>query len=59
MGGKEKILKRPKDIREIDLPVFADFLEGMLAIEPDKRKSAAEMLQLPRLVRESEAQALF
>ena len=37
---------------ETEVPVFVDFLENVLAIDPDDRKSAAEMLKHPWLVTE-------
>lgn len=45
MDGKEGALRRPKDMPQAEVPVFVDFLKGMLAIEPNDRKSAAQMLE--------------
>lgn len=49
MDGENEVLRRPKDMPEAEVPVFVDFLENVLAIDPDDRKSAAEMLKHPWL----------
>lgn len=49
MDGEHEVLRRPKDMPQCEVPIFVDFLEGMLAVEPDDRKSAAEMLEHPWL----------
>lgn len=49
MDGENEVLRRPKDMPQDEVPIFVDFLEGMLAVEPDKRKSAPEMLKHPWL----------
>lgn len=49
MDGKDEVLRKPKDMPQAEVPIFVDFLEGMLAIEPDDRKSAAQMLKHPWL----------
>lgn len=53
MDGEHEVLRRPKDMPQTEVPIFVDFLEGMLAIEPDDRKSAAEMLKHPWLAIEN------
>lgn len=53
MDGKDEVLRKPKDMPQTEVPIFVDFLEGMLAVEPDDRKSAAEMLKHPWLDIES------
>ncbi len=45
MDGETEALRRPDDMPVDEVPVFVDFLKGMLAINPDERKSAAEMLK--------------
>lgn len=47
MDGENEVLRRPKDMPKAEVPVFVDFLENVLAIDPDDRKSAAEMLKHP------------
>jgi serine/threonine-protein kinase SRPK3 len=49
MDGKHDVLRRPKDMPQAEVPVFVDFLEGMLAVEPGERKTAAELLKHPWL----------
>jgi len=49
MDGKDEVLRRPKDMPQTEVPIFVDFLEGMLAVEPGDRKSAAELLKHPWL----------
>jgi serine/threonine protein kinase len=34
---------------QAEVPIFVDFLEDMLAVEPGNRKSAAQMLKHPWL----------
>ncbi|OBT42067.1 hypothetical protein VE00_07458 [Pseudogymnoascus sp. WSF 3629] len=53
MDGENEVLRRPKDMPKAEVPVFVDFLENVLAIRPDNRKSAAEMLKHPWLVPET------
>jgi serine/threonine-protein kinase SRPK3 len=53
MDGENEVLRRPKDMPKAEVPVFVDFLENVLAIHPDNRKSAAEMLKHPWLVPET------
>lgn len=33
------------DMPEAEVPIFVDFIKGMLEIDPRSRKSAAELLQ--------------
>lgn len=49
MDGQEGILRRPEDMPQTEVPIFVDFLEDMLAVEPGDRKSAAELLKHPWL----------
>ena len=49
MDGKDEILRKPKDMSQAEVPIFVDFLKGMLAVEPGDRKSAAQMLKHPWL----------
>lgn len=53
MDGENEVLQRPKDMPEAEVPVFVDFLENVLAIDPDDRKSAAEVLKHPWLAVEA------
>ena len=53
MDGKDEILRKPKDMPQAEVPIFVDFLEGMLAVEPGDRKSAAQMLKHPWLAIEN------
>lgn len=53
MDGKDEVLQKPKDMPQAEVPVFVDFLEGMLAVEPRDRKSAAQMLKHPLLAIEN------
>lgn len=45
MDGESEALRRPEDMPESEVPIFVDFLKGMLALDPDERRSAAEMLE--------------
>ncbi|OJJ46534.1 hypothetical protein ASPZODRAFT_132604 [Penicilliopsis zonata CBS 506.65] len=45
LNGTEKPFLKPDDMPEAEMPVFLDFLRGMLSIDPKNRKSAAELLQ--------------
>jgi serine/threonine-protein kinase SRPK3 len=49
MDGKDEVLQKPKDMPQAEVPIFVAFLEGMLAVEPNNRKSAAQMLKHPWL----------
>ncbi|KAI9839839.1 MAG: hypothetical protein M1819_000029 [Sarea resinae] len=49
MDGDHEVLRRPKDMPQTEVPIFVDFLEGMLAVDPENRKSAADMLKHPWL----------
>ena len=44
MDGDEGLLLRPKDMPKTEVPIFADFLQGMLALDPEQRKTASELL---------------
>ncbi|QSS60981.1 serine kinase [Histoplasma capsulatum] len=45
VNGKTKPFLKPIDMPDAEVPVFIDFLRGMLAIDPACRKSAAELLE--------------
>ncbi|EER37799.1 protein kinase [Histoplasma capsulatum H143] len=45
VNGKTKPFLKPIDMADAEVPVFIDFLKGMLAIDPACRKSAAELLE--------------
>ncbi len=49
MDGTRGVLVRPKDMPKEEVATFVNFLEGMLAIDPDRRKTAAELLNHPWL----------
>jgi serine/threonine-protein kinase SRPK3 len=53
MDGEDEVLRKPKDMPQAEVPIFVDFLEGMLAVEPGDRKSAAQMLKHPWLAIEN------
>ncbi|MCJ1368261.1 hypothetical protein MMC16_007403 [Acarospora aff. strigata] len=45
IDGAHDGLRRPEDMPKNEVPIFADFLRGMLTLDPANRKSAAEMLE--------------
>ncbi|EEP79814.1 predicted protein [Uncinocarpus reesii 1704] len=45
INGTSKPFIKPQDMTDADIPIFIDFLRGMLAIDPKRRKSAAALLQ--------------
>ncbi|KAL3457560.1 protein kinase [Aspergillus heterothallicus] len=45
VNGPTAPFTRPHDMPESEIPAFVDFLKGMLVIDPQSRKSAAELLQ--------------
>ncbi|KAJ5737256.1 uncharacterized protein N7483_002381 [Penicillium malachiteum] len=45
IDGTERPFLRPNDMSDAEIPIFIDFLRGMLTIDPTNRKSAAELLQ--------------
>ncbi|KAJ9208463.1 kinase-like domain-containing protein [Paecilomyces variotii] len=45
INGTTKPFLKPRDMPDAEVPVFVDFLRCMLAIDPESRKSAAELLQ--------------
>ncbi len=49
MDGTRGLLQRPEDMPKAEVAIFVDFLERMLAIDPDLRKTAAELLNHPWL----------
>lgn len=49
MDGENEVFQRPKDMPEAEVSVFVDSMEKVLVIDPDDRKSAAEMLKHPWL----------
>ncbi|KAA8642452.1 uncharacterized protein ATNIH1004_011396 [Aspergillus tanneri] len=45
VNGTTKPFLKPIDMPEAEVPIFVDFIKGMLEIDPGSRKSAAELLQ--------------
>lgn len=45
LNGTPKPFLKPKDMPDVEVPIFIDFIKGMLAIDPASRKSAADLLQ--------------
>ncbi|PKY03351.1 kinase-like protein [Aspergillus campestris IBT 28561] len=45
VNGTAMPFSKPSDMPNADVPIFVDFLRGMLAIDPETRKSASELLQ--------------
>lgn len=45
IDGPESPFLKPDDMPHAEVPIFIDFLKGMLAINPDHRRSAAELLR--------------
>ncbi|GES59264.1 protein kinase [Aspergillus terreus] len=45
LNGTSKPFLKPKDMPDAEVPIFIDFIKGMLAIDPASRKSAADLLQ--------------
>lgn len=45
VDGEEFPLTRPRDMSAQEVPVFVDFLEGALALDPHRRKTARQLLQ--------------
>lgn len=45
LNGTSKPFIKPDDMHDAEVPIFIDFVRGMLQINPDTRKSAAELLQ--------------
>ena len=45
MDGTEYPTTRPSDMSVEEVPVFVDFLRGALALDPDHRKTAKELLE--------------
>ncbi|KAI9733261.1 MAG: hypothetical protein M1834_003345 [Cirrosporium novae-zelandiae] len=44
INGENEVLQRPENMPQTEVPVFVGLLKGMLALDAEKRKSAAEML---------------
>ena len=44
IDGDTEALRRPGDMSMSDALLFVDFLRGMLVLDPEERKPAAEML---------------
>ena len=49
VDGEIEAHQRPSDMAEANVPVCIDFLKSMLALDPDERKSASQMLGHPWL----------
>ncbi|KAL4950834.1 protein kinase [Aspergillus filifer] len=45
IDGATKPFLKPIDLPKAEVPIFIDFIKGMLEIDPRSRKSAAELLQ--------------
>ncbi|KNG88819.1 hypothetical protein ANOM_002487 [Aspergillus nomiae NRRL 13137] len=45
VNGTTKPFLKPIDMPEAEVPIFVDFLEGVIEIDPGSRKPAAELLQ--------------
>ncbi|OQD91257.1 hypothetical protein PENSOL_c056G09940 [Penicillium solitum] len=45
INGSERPFLKPNDMPDAEIPIFIDFLQGMLTIDPAHRKSAAELLR--------------
>ncbi|OAX83469.1 CMGC/SRPK protein kinase [Emergomyces africanus] len=43
--GTTKPFLKPADMPDVEVPIFVDFLKGMLTINPDHRRSAADLLK--------------
>lgn len=49
VDGATETLKRPDDMPADEVILFCDFLEQMLALDPEERRTAGEMLLHPWL----------
>lgn len=45
INGSERTFLKPNDMPDAEIPIFVDFIQGMLTIDPAHRKSAAELLR--------------
>ncbi len=45
LDGDEPAFQRPSDMPKSEIPVLIDFLQEMLVLDPEKRKSAAQMVE--------------
>lgn len=45
INGSTKPFLKPRDMPVAEVPIFINFLRGMLEIDPGSRKSASELLQ--------------
>lgn len=45
LNGTTKPFLKPDDMPDAEVPIFINFLRGMLTIDPEHRSSAAELLQ--------------
>ncbi|KAL4935707.1 hypothetical protein BDV06DRAFT_217227 [Aspergillus oleicola] len=45
INGATNPFLKPVDMPEAEVPIFVDFIKGMLEVDPGSRKSAAELLQ--------------
>lgn len=45
LDGDHPAFQRPADLPKSEVPLLADFLRCMLVLDPEKRKSAAQMLE--------------
>lgn len=44
INGTKKPLLKHHEMSDAEIPIFIDFLRGMLVVDPTQRKSAAELL---------------
>ena len=45
LAGDKEPLSKPDDMLESEVPLYLDFVSSMLVLDPEKRKSAAKMLE--------------
>ncbi|PGG99297.1 CMGC/SRPK protein kinase [Helicocarpus griseus UAMH5409] len=45
LNGPKKPFSKPDDMPEADVPLFINFIRGMLAIDPERRSSAADLVK--------------
>lgn len=58
MDGTTKPFLRPIEMPKDEVPMFVDFVRGMLEIDPESRKSASELLHMSRLILETDERRL-
>jgi serine/threonine-protein kinase SRPK3 len=45
IDGEEAVFQRPTDMEKEEVPAFASFLRSALSLDPNRRGTAAELLQ--------------